>query len=80
MRNTYRIPDYFRLDAAVNIEPGHYLKAIAHTNISLGCYNITGRKNAYSVFCDTSKGNTLKTYKLSIFAMCVPYINITVLF
>ncbi len=80
MRNTYRIPDYFRLDAAINIEPGYYLKAITHTNIAIGCYNITGRKNAYSVFCDTSQGSTLKTYKLSIFATCVPYINLTVLF
>ena len=80
MRNAYRIPDYFRMDAAVNIEPGHYLKAIAHTNIAIGCYNITGRKNAYSVFCDTENGFSMNAYKLSIFATCVPYINITVLF
>lgn len=80
MRNTYRIPDYFRMDAAINIEPGHYLKAIAHTNIAIGCYNITGRKNAYSVFCDTQNGFAMNAYKLSIFATSVPYINITVLF
>ena len=80
MRNAYRIPDYFRMDAAVNIEPGHYLKAFAHTNIAIGCYNITGRKNAYSIFCDTSHGAAMNAYKLSIFATCVPYINITVLF
>lgn len=80
MRNAYRIPDYFRMDVALNIEPGHYLKALAHTNITLGCYNVTGRKNAYSVFCDTRNGIALDAYKLSIFATRVPYINLTVLF
>lgn len=80
LRNAYRIPDYFRMDFALNIDPGHYLKALAHASFTIGCYNITGRKNAYSVFYDTNRGRGLHAYKLSIFATQVPYVNLNILF
>lgn len=80
MRNAYRIPDYFRVDVAFNIDPGHYLKALAHASFTIGCYNVTGRKNAYSVFYDTRDGAWLQAYKLSIFATQVPYINLNIKF
>lgn len=79
-RNTYRIPDYFRVDVAYNIDAGHYLKAFAHASVTIGCYNVTGRKNAYSVFYDTNRGSGMQAYKLSIFATQVPYVNINFLF
>ncbi|MBR5255402.1 MAG: carboxypeptidase-like regulatory domain-containing protein [Bacteroidales bacterium] len=79
-RNAYRIPDYFRADLAFNIDPGHYLKAIYHTTITLGVYNITGRKNPYSVFFKTSPYGLSKGYMLSVFATQIPYININLLF
>ena len=74
-RNTYRIPDYFRLDLAVNIEPGHYLKQFSHMSWTIGVYNVTAHKNAYSVFFD---GN--KSYLLSVFAYPIPYINLNLKF
>ena len=68
------------MDFALNIDPGHYLKALAHASFTIGCYNITGRKNAYSVFYDTNRGRGLHAYKLSIFATQVPYVNLNILF
>ena len=79
-RNSYRIPDYFRVDAAINIDPGHYLKAKAHASLTLGVYNVTGRKNPYSIFFRTLPGGTVKGYMLSVFAMQIPYVNLNILF
>lgn len=79
-RNSYRIPDYFRTDLALNIDPGHYLKAIYHTSITVGVYNLTGRRNPYSVFFRTDPVGNLKGYMLSVFATQIPYININILF
>lgn len=79
-RNGYRIPDYFRLDLAVNIDPGHYLKQFTHMSFTIGCYNVTGRKNTYSVFYTTNEGRSLKGYKVCVFASQIPYININILF
>lgn len=78
-RNIHRIPDYFRVDLALNIDPGHYLKAIAHSSVTVGVYNVLGRKNPYSVFFDTSSGN-IESKMLSVFATQVPYINLNILF
>jgi hypothetical protein len=74
-RNTYRIPDYFRLDLAVNIDPGHYLKRLTHMSWTVGVYNVTSRKNAYSVFFDG-----MDSYMLSVFACPIPYINLNLKF
>ena len=41
---SYRVPDYFRLDLAFNIEPSHHLTLLTHSSISFGVYNLTGRK------------------------------------
>ena len=74
-RNTYRIPDYFRLDLAVNIDPGHYLRQFSHMSWTIGVYNVTARKNAYSVFF-----NGTESYLLSVFAYPIPYINLNLKF
>ena len=79
-RNAYRIPDYFRMDVAFNIEPGHYLKAFTHASATIGCYNVTGRRNAYSVYYATSAGRQVNGYMLSVFATQVPYITINLKF
>ena len=84
-RNFYRIPDYFRMDVAVNIDPGHSLVARMHTTINIGVYNITGRKNPYSVFFDagiqdTGFRATPKGHLLSVFAVPVPFINLNLSF
>jgi len=80
VRNGYRIPDYFRMDVAMNIDPGHYLRKLTHMTWTVGVYNITGRKNAYSVYYSTNGGGTIKGYMLSVFAYPIPYININLKF
>ncbi|MBQ6197890.1 MAG: TonB-dependent receptor plug domain-containing protein [Bacteroidales bacterium] len=78
-RNSYRLPDYFRLDAALNIDPGHYKRALFHTTFTIGVYNLTGRKNAYSAFF-VMEPTGVKSYMLSVFATAIPYANINILF
>ncbi len=78
-RNAYRIPDYFRLDLAVIVEPGHYLKQLTHMSFTFGCYNVTGRRNPYSVFY-SSDGNKISGHMLSVFAVPVPYVNFNLKF
>lgn len=79
-RNGYRIPDYFRLDLAFNIDPGHYKKAWVHTTFTIGVYNVTGRANPYSVFFKADQQGNVKGYMLSVFATQIPYVNINILF
>ena len=79
-RNAYRIPDYFRLDLALNIDPGHYLKQFTHMSVTLGVYNVTGRKNAYSVYFDTAQGQGVQGHMLSVFACPIPYVNLNLKF
>lgn len=80
-RNSYRIPDYFRMDLALNIEPGHYLKRLTHMTFTLGVYNITGRKNAYSVFFTSNDQQSVPSgYMVSVFACPIPYINLNLKF
>lgn len=73
-RNQYRIPDYFRTDLAINIEGNHKIKKLAHSYWSLSTYNLTGRRNAYSVFF-TSENGIVKGYKLSIFGSVIPTLS-----
>lgn len=80
-RNNARIPDYFRIDLALNIDPGHYLKAFYHTSVTVGVFNVLGRKNPYSVyFTHTPYSATVEGHMLSVFATQVPYINLNILF
>ena len=79
-RNGYRIPDYFRLDLAFNIDPGHKKKQWIHPTFTLGVYNVTGRKNPYSVFFKADSMGTVNGYMLSVFATQIPYVNLNLLF
>lgn len=78
-RNGYRIPDYFRMDFSVNIEGNHKVNQWIHTSWTLGIYNLTGRKNPYSVYY-TSENGIINGYKLSIFGTLIPYINFNLRF
>lgn len=79
-RNAFRIPDYFRMDVAMNIEPSHYLKKLTHLSFTIGVYNVTGRKNAYSVYYTTDGGGEPTGHLLSVFACPVPYVNLNLKF
>ena len=78
-RNTYRIPDYMRLDAAFNIEPTHRLTSFLHTSFSIGVYNALARKNAYNIYYVTN-GEEIKGYKLSVFGTAIPYVSLNIKF
>jgi hypothetical protein len=73
-RNQYRIPDYYRADVSMNIEGSHKIKKLAHSSWTIAIYNLTGRRNAYSVYFSSEKGS-IKGYKLSIFGMPIPTIT-----
>ena len=78
-RNTYRIPDYFRMDFSFNIEPSHKLTLLTHSSVSIGVYNLTGRQNAYSIYYISENGK-IKGYKLSIFGVPIPFLMYNIRF
>jgi len=78
-RNSYRVPDYFRMDLSFNIQPRHRLTLLTHSSLSFGVYNVTGRRNAHSIFFVAEEGE-IRGYKLSIFAMPIPFIMYNIRF
>lgn len=78
-RNSYRVPDYFRTDISFNIEPSHKLTLLTHSSISIGVYNVTGRKNVYSVYYLVEEGK-VKGYQLSIFGTPIPFVTYNIRF
>ena len=79
-RNGRRIPDYFRMDLAFNVDPSHYLRQLTHMTVTFGVYNVTGRKNAYSIYYTSAGGTNINGYKISVFATQIPYINLNMKF
>lgn len=73
-RNQYRIPDYFRTDFSMNMEGNHKIRKFKHSSWTIGVYNLTGRKNPYSIYFVEENG-VIKGYKLSIFGTAIPYIT-----
>ncbi|MBB6612545.1 TonB-dependent receptor [Pontibacter sp. Tf4] len=73
-RNEYRIPDYYRVDLAVNIEGNHKIKKLAHSSWTIAVYNLTGRKNPYSVYFKSENG-IIKGYKMSVFGQPIPTVT-----
>ena len=47
---------------------------------TIGVYNVTGRKNAYSVFYTADKAGNIQGRMLSVFATQIPYINLNLKF
>ena len=78
-RNAYRIPDNFRIDLSMNIEGNHKVHQKTHNSWTIGVYNLTGRKNPYSVYFVTEDGR-VNGYKLSIFGSVIPFVNFNIRF
>lgn len=78
-RNSYRIPDYFRMDLSLNVEPSHHLTLLTHSSISFGVYNLTGRKNVYSIYY-VSEGTKVQGYRMSIFGVPIPFVTYNIKF
>jgi hypothetical protein len=73
-RNAYRVPDYYRLDFALNIEGNHKVRKLAHSSWTVAVYNLTGRKNPYSIYFKSEEGS-IKGYKMSIFGQPIPTVT-----
>lgn len=69
--NQYRIPDYFRIDFSVTLKGSLKADKLFDTSTTFSVYNVTGRKNAYSVFYKGDR-DRLTGYKLSIFGTAIP--------
>lgn len=76
-RNRFNIPDYFRIDASITVEGNLKKNKLIHSSFMLSVYNLTGRKNAYSVYYK-SIGPQVYSYKYSVIG--VPIITLTWLF
>ncbi len=77
--NQYRIPDYFRIDLSMTINGSLKSHKLARGTFTFSVYNITGRKNAYSVYF-RSEGATFESYKLSIFGAVIPTVTYNIKF
>lgn len=78
-RNAGRIPDYFRADFSMNIYGNHKIHQRTHNSWSIGVYNLTGRRNAYSIYFVTENGK-INGYKMSIFGSLIPFITYNIKF
>ena len=78
-RNAYRIPDYFRTDFSMNLDGNHKIHQRFHNSWTVGVYNLTGRKNPYSVYFISENG-IVNGYKLSIFGSPIPFLNFNIKF
>jgi hypothetical protein len=78
-RNAYRIPDYFRTDISMNLEGNHKVKQKTHNSWTFGLYNVTGRRNPYSVYF-VSENGIINGYRLSIFGSIIPFVNFNIRF
>jgi len=78
-RNSYRVPDYFRVDLSFNVEYSHHLTLATHSSISFGVYNLTGRKNVYSIYY-VLENKRIQGYKMSIFGAPIPFVTYNIKF
>lgn len=78
-RNSYRIPDYFRSDLSINIDGNFKVRQKTHNSWTIGVYNMTGRKNAFSIYYVSENGR-INGYRLSIFGSAIPFINFNLRF
>lgn len=73
-RNSYRIPDYFRIDLSLAVEGNLKRKKPLHNSFIFGVYNLTGRQNVYSVYFRAEDGK-VRSYRYSVIG--VPIFTIT---
>lgn len=78
-RNGYRLPYNLRLDVSFNIEPSHHLTNLTHSWFTIGCYNLLGRRNVYSLYYQSIQGH-IQGYRLSIFGAPIPYVSYNIRF
>ncbi len=70
-RNKYRVPDYSRLDFSARLKGNLRSKKLMNPAWTFSCYNLLGRANVYSEYFIIN-GQTVKAYRLSVFARPLP--------
>ncbi|MGE5347886.1 MAG: carboxypeptidase regulatory-like domain-containing protein [Actinomycetota bacterium] len=73
-RNQYRLPDYFRWDASLNIYGNLKAERLFRPSWSISMYNLTGRENVYSAFFRIENGK-IQGYTLSVFGRMIPTLS-----
>lgn len=73
-RNSYRIPDYMRMDLGITLLAGHRIAQLAHSDWSISVYNFLGRDNPFSVFFDVRNGE-VQGYQLIVFGNPIPTVT-----
>tara|TARA_R110002096_G_scaffold276109_3_gene469976 strand:+ start:30178 stop:32565 length:2388 start_codon:yes stop_codon:yes gene_type:complete len=83
-RNSQRIPHYHRLDLSATYTPESKPGRKYHSSWNFGVYNVYARKNAYSIFFQSTpqeEGQTssstsdTQAVRLSIFATAIPFVT-----
>jgi hypothetical protein len=69
--NQYRLSDYFRTDLSITLNSGLKRKKHFRDSFTFSLYNVTSRKNAYSVYF-RSEGGKFSAYQLSVFGTIIP--------
>ena len=69
-RNSYRMPDYIRLDMAVTVNGNLKASKLNHSSFTLTVYNVLGRENPYSIYFRNEDG-VVNGYKMTIFGQPV---------
>jgi hypothetical protein len=72
--NQYRLSDYFRTDFSMTVTGSLKKDRAVHSSLTFSLYNVTSRRNAYSVYYK-SEGGKLNAYQLSVFGTIIPTIT-----
>jgi len=70
LRNSYRMPDYIRLDMALTVNGNLKLRKLNHSSLTFSVYNVLGRRNPYSIYFRNEEG-VVRGYQLTIFGQPV---------
>ncbi len=74
-RNTYRIPDYHRLDLSFTLSRGEIRTSRYQSSWTFSVYNVYGRKNPFSFYFTQTRDEPLRGYQLSVLGSPVPAIT-----
>lgn len=78
-RNSFRIPDYHRLDLSYTFDDGLINKRRVKTDLTFSVYNVYARRNPFSVFF-REQNNRLRTFSLSVLGTAIPFVSYNIRF
>jgi len=70
-RNSYRLPDYHRLDISLNIKGKEDPKRLWHGEWNFSIYNVYARKNAWAIQFIQDPKNAQLTYAQKIYLFSI---------